>query len=449
MNIVPVRRVRFLFWVFRELVVKYKRSLIVGFLAGLAVTTALGQLLPLVSQRTLSPIERIGIVGEFSPTSLPLFIQRKISSGLTSLGKDGSPQPSLAVSWESTDSGKLYTFHLRDDQKWHNGKQVSATDVNYNIRGVTFQARDYQTLEAHITTAYSPLPVLTSKPIFQPGLRGFGPYRVSGIRLKGDTVEYLKLVSVTNREEPTLEYRFYRTEALAILAFQRGDVDILTDMSSGKELSKWGRVTIAEHINEARVVTLFFNLRKGALKEKSFRQALGYALPEFPGERAFSPISRTSWAYTDNVKHYKSDPSQAKKLFSASTIGTSSAQLTIATFPSYLEVAQTIASRWSSLGISTAVKVTGSVAEDFDVLLSGQDLPPDPDQYPFWHSTQTQTNITGYTNVKIDKLLEDGRQEIDLEKRKTIYADFQRRLVDDAPAIFLYYPKTYTIKRGK
>lgn len=449
MNIVPVRRVRFLFWVLRELVVKYRRSLIVGFLAGLAVTIALGRVLPLISKRTLSSIERIGIVGEFSPTSLPLFIQQKISNGLTTLSLNGSPEPSLAVSWESTDSGKLYTFHLRSDQKWHNGREVSAKDVNYNIRGVTFQARDDKTLEAHLATPYSPLPVLTSKPIFLAGLRGFGPYRVAGIRLKGDMVEYLKLVSIDSSSLPTLEYRFYRTEALAILAFQRGDVDILTDMSSVNRLSNWRQVTISEHVNDRRVVTLFFNLRKEILKEKSFRQALGYALPELPGERVFSPIGRTSWAYTDNVKQYGSNPSQAKKLFSASTTATSSAQLTITTFPSYLEIAQTIASRWSSLGISTAVKITGSVDEDFDVLLSGQDLPPDPDQYPFWHSTQTQTNITGYSNVKIDKLLEDGRQEQDIEKRKTIYADFQRRLVDDAPAIFLYYPKTYTIKRGR
>jgi peptide/nickel transport system substrate-binding protein len=79
--------------------------------------------------------------------------------------------------------------------------------------------------------------------------------------------------------------------------------------------------------------------------------------------------------------------------------------------------------------------------------LSALEIPPDPDQYPFWHSTQTQTNITGFSNVKIDKLLEDARQEIDTEKRKTIYADFQRRITDEAPAVFLYYAKSYTIKR--
>jgi peptide/nickel transport system substrate-binding protein len=124
-----------------------------------------------------------------------------------------------------------------------------------------------------------------------------------------------------------------------------------------------------------------------------------------------------------------------------------SATLTITTFPQYIDIAQGIADSWTSVGFSTNVKVVSSFPPTYQVLLSAQEIPSDPDQYAFWHSTQTQTNITGYSNVKIDKLLEDGRQEIDTEKRKTIYADFQRRITDEAPALFLYYAKSYTVKR--
>ena len=48
---------------------------------------------------------------------------------------------------------------------------------------------------------------------------------------------------------------------------------------------------------------------------------------------------------------------------------------------------------------------------------------------------------------KIDKLLESGRKESDQEKREKIYFDFQRYLVEDAPAVFLFHPTTYTISR--
>lgn len=450
MNTTPIRRIRFLFWVLRELVVKYRRSLLLGLLIGLSSALVLGKFSRPITSFLFSNVVHIGIVGEFSPTTLPIEIQQKISSGLTYLSDNGSPQPALAISWESTDSGKLYTFHLRDNIKWHNGKSVIAADVNYNIRGVSLNALDAKTLEIHLPTAYSPFPVLTAKPIFQAGLRGFGAFKVSAIRLKGDKVDYLKLVPVYDKALPIEEYRFYRTEALAVFAYKRGDVDILQDLSSTGQLSDWGKATVSEKTNFHRIVTLFFNQKKDLLKEKGFRQALGFATPQLQRERAYSPLSKLSWAYTDKVKKFDPDVTQAKKLFIASKIGSESATLTLSTFPSYLEIAQQIASSWTDLGISSTVKVISSVTnEDYDVLLSGQDLPPDPDQYPFWHSTQTQTNITGYSNVKIDKLLEDGRQEQNIEKRKAIYADFQRRLVDEAPAIFLYYPKTYTIRREK
>ena len=71
----------------------------------------------------------------------------------------------------------------------------------------------------------------------------------------------------------------------------------------------------------------------------------------------------------------------------------------------------------------------------------------DPDQYTLWHSGQ-MNNITNYKNLRIDKLLEDGRQTVDIQSRIKIYADFQKYLLDDAPATFLYFPDIYTVTRN-
>src|SRR3990167_5672180 len=215
MSIIPMRRIRFLFWVVRELTGKYKRSLLIGFLIGLAVAFAIGRFSITLSSQLFTKTVRVGIIGEFTPTTLPIKIQQKISNGLTQLSADGSPQASLALSWESTESGRLFLFHLRDGLTWHNEKSVSAKDINYNIRGATLNPIDERTLEVHLSTAYSPFPVLVAKPIFQAGLRGFGPYKVSAIRLKGDKVDYIKLVPFKDDTLPVTEYRFYRTEALA------------------------------------------------------------------------------------------------------------------------------------------------------------------------------------------------------------------------------------------
>lgn len=443
------RSVRLFFLIIFELSRKYTRSLILGFLAGLLLSLLFWRTYPLVARSLFSTTERIGMVGEFGPSTLPPIIQELISRGITELAPDGSATPSLAEHWEATNSGKTFIFTLKKDVMWHNGKIATAHDVNYNIRGVTLVPTGDRTLIAYLQYPYSPFPTLLSKPMFLPGLNGIGPYTVGSIQLSGGNVKSVSLYPTADKTRTSKQFTLYQTEAQAQLAFQLGEVDKLIEMSTVSALTKWGNVTITDQTKYNRIVTLFFNMRNQELTEKNIRQGLAYAIPDLQYERAGSPISKTSWANTKNVKNYAYNLTEAKRLLKETHLASQSAQLTLSTFPAYLDIAQKIAASWTTLGIETKVQVQSTVPQDYQVLLSAQDVPPDPDQYPFWHSTQTATNITGYTNVKIDKLLEDGRQELDQEKRKLIYTDFQRRLVEDAPAIFLYYPKLYTITRGQ
>lgn len=443
------RSVRLFFLVVIELARKYTRSLILGFFAGLLLSVLFWRAYPLFVRSLFLQTERIGMVGEFSPSTLPPTIQQLISHGLTQLASDGSPISSLAERWEATNSGKTFIFTLKNNITWHNGKTVTAHDVNYNIRGVTLVPTGDYTLIAYLQYPYSPFPTLLSKPIFLPGLNGIGPYTVGSIQLSGGSVKSVSVYPTTDKALTSKQFTLYQTEAQAQLAFQLGEVDELIEMSTISGLANWGNVTVTEQTKYDRIVTLFFNMRNQELADKNVRQGLAYGIPELPYEKAGSPISRTSWASTKNVKNYSYNLIEAKRLLKDTHLATDSAQLTLSTFPAYLEIAQKIAASWTQLGIVTNVQVQSTVPQDYQVLLSAQDVPPDPDQYPFWHSTQTGTNVTGYANVKIDKLLEDGRQELDQDKRKLIYTDFQRRLVEDAPAIFLYYPKLYTVTRGK
>ena len=50
--------------------------------------------------------------------------------GLTQMAADGSAIPALAESWDVSDDGCTYTFHLRD-AKWSNGTPVTAADFEY------------------------------------------------------------------------------------------------------------------------------------------------------------------------------------------------------------------------------------------------------------------------------------------------------------------------------
>lgn len=47
--------------------------------------------------------------------------------------KDGVIRPNLASSWEVSEDGTVYTFHLRDDVQFHNGRRFTAEDVKYSF----------------------------------------------------------------------------------------------------------------------------------------------------------------------------------------------------------------------------------------------------------------------------------------------------------------------------
>lgn len=442
-----LRRGRFFWWLARELSRKYAPWLVFGFIVGLTVTVGFGRVLPFIVTNWFSPVDRIGIIGEFTPSTLPIAIQQQISDGLTEIAPDGSAKPGLASSWQVESDGKTYFFALRSDLTWHNGKPVVASDVNYNIKNVALHVAGPHLLKVTLDEPYSPFVTIVSKPILEAGLVGFGPYKVAAIRLNGDKVQYLKLMPVEKRLK-SKEYWFYKTETNAITAYKLGDIDEIEELTSPGELSGWKNTTVQKKTKSDRVVALFFNTHDQLTGEKALRQALAYGVPKFDEEQAFSPIAATSWAYNDKIRHYLTDPDHAKKLLSGSS-ATEGATLTLTTFSQYVDTAQAIANSWNSLGIKTAVQVQNALPPGFQVLLSAQDVPPDPDQYPFWHTTQTATNITGYSNLKIDKLLEDGRKEFDMDKRKKLYDDFQRYLVEDAPAVFLFNAPYYTVTRTK
>src|SRR5918999_5181546 len=50
--------------------------------------------------------------------------------------KDSSPVPGLADSWETSDDGLTWTFHLNKDAKWHDGEPVTSEDVAYTFRRI-------------------------------------------------------------------------------------------------------------------------------------------------------------------------------------------------------------------------------------------------------------------------------------------------------------------------
>jgi len=83
---------------------------------------------------------------------------------------------------------------------------------------------------------------------------------------------------------------------------------------------------------------------------------------------------------------------------------------------------------------------------EFDAILMGWSMPPDPDPYQVWHSSQADagSNYIGFINAESDRIIEDARVEFDREKRIALYHRFQEILHEEQPYLFLLAPKALT-----
>ena len=61
-------------------------------------------------------------------------ILRNLFEGLTLEAPNGDVIPGAAKSWDISEDGLVYTFHLRADGRWSNGDPVTAADFEYGLR---------------------------------------------------------------------------------------------------------------------------------------------------------------------------------------------------------------------------------------------------------------------------------------------------------------------------
>lgn len=401
--------------------------------------------IPPLLQRLQIHETRIGMVGRFRVDTLPPSIWKRITSGLTTMNDEGYPQPDIAASWEVQEGGKTWVFHITPGKLWQDGTTLTSHSLGYSFDGVTIERPDDHTIVFHLSSPFAAMPSLVSRPVYKRGLLGTGEWQVNTLTLSGEYIENMSLTNRNTKEKVT--YHFYPSEDRAKLAYKLGEVDILEALSDPAPFSSWSTSLVTSTVMEKRFAAVFFNTEHEAsiLESKELRQGLSYALDKdaLDSRRAISPLFESSWAYNSQVKRYDYDEARAKQLLGKKI----ETPLVFVTIPSLLPTAERIAQAWKAIGVPVNVTVSSTRPETFDAFLVYYDAPYDPDQYLLWHSTQKETNISHFSNPRIDNLLEEGRLEMNQDARKKIYLDFQRFLLEEAPAIFLYHPLTYTVSR--
>jgi len=80
---------------------------------------------------------------------------------------------------------------------------------------------------------------------------------------------------------------------------------------------------------------------------------------------------------------------------------------------------------------------------EYEAILFGNVINRDIDYYAFWHSSQRNDpglNLASYTSIESDKSLENARNSIDTEEKLSLLQKFEKEVINDVPAIFLYSP---------
>ncbi len=454
MRAVDRKSFRYFYWIILAFLQKNAQLILISFLAGVIGVITVVSVSPyfvrlLTTQQTI-----IGIAGSYSVTDAPREITQQISNSLVEVGENGEIIPALAEQCQMNEEATVYRCTLKQDLTWEDGTRFTSADLSYTFQDVTIERPTDREIVFQLTEPLPIFPTLLTEPVVQYPLQGVaGLYNVERVRSEFGNLTEVHLTP--NRDNlPIYIYRFYDNETQLINAYKIGEITqfTTTKQSIAELFSAWKNTEIERTVDYTQLLTLFFNMNNPLLQERDVRRAIAMSIDkeliEEQGEEAFGPIPPTSWAYNSEVDDIQYDPDLASSLFENYQSGSESAELKLSTFFDYLSIADSIRTSLNEIGIQTNVNVfTPNELDSYDMLLAFWRVPQDPDQYFFWHSTQTEGNISNYADVRVDKLLEDGRDTLDPTERREIYQTFQRVIVDDLPAFYLYYPYAFTISR--
>lgn len=270
-----------------------------------------------------------------------------------------------------------------------------------------------------------------------------------------------------------IEMRFYGSEDELINAFNRNEIDSISSLSTqGLKKLKFRKRLSIEQLKIPRYFAVFLNQNQSkALSDKNVRLALSHAtdraallrdILDENGTLVNSPMIGGILDINSNIKSYDYDPELAKKILEETGWDTDAdgirgrgnekltLKLTTSTWPELIAVANALKEQWNAVGIRVTVE-TPPISQlqqmirdrNYQMLLFGEILNIDPDPFSLWHSSQKRDpglNLALYDNSTTDKLLEDARQTLNPLERAKQYDDFQKLVVEDDPAIFLYSP---------
>ena len=441
---------------------------------------------------------------------------KRIFSGLVAFDPELNLIPDLAEGWEVSPDGKTYTFHLRQNARFHNGKPVTAQDVLYSLErsaspalasdtaltylgdiagiweyalGETQHIAGLNLIDDHTIqiTIDAPKPYFLLKLTYPTAFvldkenvesgeewyrqpNGTGPYRLI------EWVRFERMVYEANADfylgAPSIQYIIVNLYAgYAQQLYEMGEVDIagiysierFTDSTEPLHSELRTGVSLCtsyvvfdttqppfDDVNVSKAFSMAFNRRQyiDVVWSSHALPAIGLYPPALPGFN----LALNGLPY---------DPAQARELLKQSKYGGPEGLppivFTNAGTGTYVsgDIAA-MAQMWKqNLGVTIMVE---NLEPNFyyDQIYSGNHgqlydgcwcaYYPDPENFAdvLFHTGSAQNN-GGYSNPRLDSILEAARVEPDVTRRIAMYQQAEQMLVDDAAALFTIHYLSYEL----
>ncbi len=415
-----------------------------------------------------------------------------IFSNLTRISHELKPEPQLAHKWEASADGSEWTFHLRKDAKFTNGRPVVASDVKFSIDRILdpetaskgrkalgpieeIVVKDDHTVVFQLKGPYADLALqlgntfariiakenlddIANKPI------GSGPFILK------EYVPGNKAILVRNPDyfEEGLPYLdevhqiYIKEYAAQVSALSTGEIDIMYFAPSEiiGQLKEDPNVEV-KIVSAPSFQPLIMWVDEKPFNDVRVRQALRFAVDREAMLEAATgglgvlgndtPVSPSNPYYNKALPQRKQDIAKAKKL------------LAEAGFPNGIDI--TLYTSTQRPGLEPAAVVAQQVVagsgfrvkiESVEIARLYKDIIPkakpfatshnnwfgrptiDESLTPFYY-TKSNWNYTGYTNPEVDKLLDQAKSLTDFASRKKLYDRVQEILYNEGPDVVPYF----------
>ena len=423
-------------------------------------------------------------------TTVELGVLNQIYDTLLYYSPDGTkdPEPRIAESYEISDDGLDYTFHLRDDVTFHDGTPVTADDVVFSIE--LYKASEYQgsqismlssveatdehTVVCHLDAPYSPFlqgicsPMIASKAYYESSEDDFvnnpigtGPYKFVS-RAKGSNIK-LEANEDYYRGAPEIKevtFVVIPDSSTKAIALQTGEVNFAEiDSATKPQLEANPAITIAE-VPTSAFSYIAMNTEKEPFNDVKVRQAINYAIDRdnlvavcYDGEAEVNSniCAKERFGYSDDQFQYTYDPEKAKELLAEAGIETPYDLGEILVAEKYSNLATVIQNDLKAVGldVTISVKEFNSYISDlqngsYGITALNMTLEGDTQtlEMAFTSDYIGIANNARYSDEEMDKLFEQARTETDNDKRAEIFNEIFTKAQDEAIYAVMCNPMT-------